>query len=186
MKKDFINSAFIILIFVIVGLSIMSYDEGIIVLDSFFKYNWQIIISTILSLFVLLSIVRPKGYLNKEIEIKKLNPLFTGLSLVFVTFLFFKYFSENALPLHLHRIFNKEIATKEVEVERINIVFTKGEILKNKCKYKTIRIKNYKGEICGVSKEVIDYLYEGDKLLLVGEESFFGFIPFSVKKKQKQ
>lgn len=183
MNKDFINSFLIILVLIIVGLSIMSYDEGIIVSESFFKYNWQNIISIILSLFVLLSIVHPESYLNKQIETKKSNPLFVGLSLVFVTFISFKYFCENALPLHLHRISNKEIITKEVEVERISIVFTKGEIFKNKCKYKTIKIKNYKGEICGVSKEVIDYLYEGDELFLVGEESFFGFIPFSVKKK---
>lgn len=161
----------------------MSYDEGMIVSESFFKYNWQNIISIILSLFVLLSIVHPKGYLNKQIETKKSNPLFVGLSLVFVIFISFKYFCENALPFHLHRISNKEIITKEVEVERISIVFTKGAIFKNKCKYKTIKIKNYKGEICGVTNKVIDSLYDGDELLLVGEQSFFGFIPFSVNKK---
>jgi hypothetical protein len=181
--KDFIGSFFIILGVLVVGLAIMSYDEGIIVSESFFIYYWQNIVSTLITLVVLFLISHSKGYLSTEIENKKLNPFLTGISLVFVTFFVCKYFFEISLPLHLHKLSNKEIVIKQVVVKKISIVFTKGEIFKNKCKYKTIIIRNYKGEICGVPKQLIDNIYEGNELILVGEQSSFGFIPYSVKKK---
>ena len=181
--KDFIGSFFIILGVLVVGLSIMSYDEGIIVSESFFIYSWQDIASTLITLILLLSISHPKGYLNKHFENKKLNQFFTGISLVFLTFFVCKYFFEISLQLHLHKLSNKEIVIKEVVVKNISIVFAKGEIFKSKCKYKTIKIKNYKGEICGVPKQIIDNIHEGNELILVGEQSSFGFITYLVKKK---
>lgn len=182
MLKKLIKNIFIILFLIVFGLNVLSFDQGIIVQESLFIYHWQYIISIILCFIVLLFIINPKGYLSKEIETKNLNPLFVGFSLVFVTFVFLKLFFEEALPLHLHKILEKKNVTKEVIIKNIHIVSTKGELFKRNCKYKTVEIKDFKGEICGINKHIIDNLYEGDKLILEGEESAVGFIPYNIKK----
>ena len=109
MLKKLIKNIFIILFLIVFGLNVLSFDQGIIVQESLFIYNWQYIISIILCFIVLLFIINPKGYLSKEIETKNLNPLFVGFSLVFVTFVFLKLFFEEALPLHLHKILEKKM-----------------------------------------------------------------------------
>lgn len=177
----FIKNIFIILGLIALGLLFISYDEGILVPNSFFIYNWQNILSLALCLFMLLSIIHPKGFFSKEIERKKLNPLFAGFGFVLVTFAFSNLLFEKSLPLHLHKISKKEIVTIEGTIDKVSIVSSKGELFKYKCKYKTIQVKGFKGEICGVPRHIIDNLYEGDKLILIGGKSSFGFIPFSVK-----
>jgi len=156
------------------GLLIMSYDEGIIVQESFFAYKWHIVLAIIFSFFVCSFLAR----------VNSLTPLKT-FAVGLATFIFTIALFENSFPLYLHKLSNKEKTTILVEVQRISIPFAKGEIFKVRCKGKTVKAYGYYGRICGIPKGTIDGLYEGNKLILTGEKSRFGFIAYQASVKDE-
>ncbi len=161
---------FFLFVFVIM---VWSSHKPIIVNEDIFAYYWTNILAGIITIYGMFFFIKElKKKWNNTIESIRL--FLVVISAPFIIPFFVKLFFEQSLMLFLHELTSEK---------SIKVVKVKDKVSLRRCR-NGIELQGYSfvnGRICGVPKEHLSKLQEGDELTIEGESSYFGFTTESIK-----
>lgn len=141
----------------------------IIVNEKLFIYNWSNILAIAITIWMFVSMFNPDSRLRKSVEKSNKNIVVTSIAILIAMPFLVKITVEQGLPIFFHHVTKEPSQIEGVIEEKVSF---------RRCR-QGVQLKGYdyfsNGRVCGLSKDILDVAEYGDKLILIGEKSPFGF-----------
>ena len=165
------QSIFLIIILILSFLLLWGAFSKLIVNENLFIYHWSKILTLILTIYLLNLLFKKNSWLQKGFKLQNGNSkIKQALSIIIGVPILSIIFLERSVPTTLHYFFSKpseQIVTIEKKIEGRRKFCDNGAIIKN--------YNSFNGKICGLDDDIINKISTGDKLVLFGNSSIFGF-----------
>lgn len=185
LNKKNIISLIIAIIFSIV--TIWAAVKNVIINEKLFENSWNnylaLFLTITLMIFVFYKYKTDKKYVER-LEERKQGKFKTFISILIAVPLFSKLYTDVVLIVILHTLSTGYSTDKIVYVE---------EVISQKNCRNGIRLTGYEmlgnGKVCSIPKDVLSKIEYGQKIILYGKETFFGFSPkkmnFEIEENQR-
>ena len=141
-----------------------------IVNESLFNYYWTKIVIIAILLYLLKTLLQEKSWLNKGFDYQNISKYKRFLSIIVGVPLLLTLLLERGIPIFLHHLFSKpskKIVSIEKKIDWHSLYCNHGVVLKD--------YDSFNGRVCGLKEDVFHKVSSGDKIILYGNSSIFGF-----------
>lgn len=170
-KKNIYSIIFLILTLTFSFLLLWGVFSKTIVNEDIFIYHWTKILTFIITIYLLNLSFKSDSWLQKGFNVQKNNSKIKKvISIIIGVPILSTIFLEMSVPAALHYFFSKpseKIVIIEKKLQGHRLYCHNGVILKGH--------DSLNGRVCGLDDTTINKISSGDKLVLSGNTSIFGF-----------
>ncbi len=162
---------FLLFMFFFLYLIILGVFSKTIVNKSLFDFYWTKILTIMLVIYFITILFNNNSWLNRSYNFQNISKTKRFLSIIIGIPLIITLIFERGIPIFLHQLIAKPS-------QKLVIVNRKIKGYRKSCKNGVVIVgysDTYNGRVCGLKADLIKKISKGDKIILFGESSLFGF-----------